>query len=532
MVEELGRSTVGSVRASGFRPIGVDAAYSAFPSVCRFGSGELRLVWRQGSDHVASRDGVIRTSTSADVGRTWTAATTAVSEAGIDLRDPCVSTDGTSTWLTYFKGTAALAAAGCFLRVSTDGGATWGSEIRIDPSQPYAAMCAPVIQVGANLLTAYYGKNAGDTFDSCWLATSADGGATWTRQLVANGPAAGRDYQEPWLVARGSNVWMFLRYGTNTAIGLSVSTDSGATWSAPTSAFDDATGRPSAVWLGTGTMAVVYRRISDKQAVVRTRNAGSGQTAWLPARPTTVQPLIGTIGMQYAHPLEIPGGIICPLGIENSPTSSRIQVGWLSEEAGISPLGDFVPDDETAVAQDVDQLLFAEGFSQANGPLRAPWVVGAGGMQVTNGHAVSTAADNVPDLAWLDLATADVDLEADFWWTVQSGFGLIARVASASTYLMLTPETSGANFRLYKIASGTPTQLAAVAATVYASAWARLRMVLRGSRVQCFLDGQALIRHDLSAADAATFAGQTRHGIKLNAQATGVHRCRRFVARS
>jgi len=516
------------VRASGFRALGVDSAYSAFPSVCQFGGGGLRLVWRQGTDHAAARDGVIRTSTSADNGRTWTAATTAVTDP-TDLRDPCVSTASGTTWLTYFKGTALNAAAGCFLRISTDDGVTWGAEIRIDPSQPYAAICAPVVPVGANVLTAYYGKNPGDTFDSCWLTTSTDGG-TWTRQLVANGPAAGRDYQEPWLVTRGTNVWMFHRYGNTSAIGLCVSADSGVTWSAPTQLFDDTTGRPSAVWLASNTMALVARRISDKQAVLRARTGGAAQTAWLPARPTMVQPASGPIGMTYAHPLEIPGGIICPLGIETSATVSRIHVGWLSEEAGISPLGDLIPDDATAVAQDTDRLLFAEGFSQPNGAPRAPWIVGSGGLQVVNGYAVSTAADNVSDLGWLDLATVDVDLEGDFWWTVQSGYGLIARVVNASTYLLLTPETLGANLRLYKIVSGVATQLAVAAATVYPSAWARLRMVLRANRVQCFLDGQALLRHDLSAGDAITFANQPRHGIKLNAQPGGVHRCRRFVA--
>jgi hypothetical protein len=393
-------------------------------------------------------------------------------------------------------------------------------------------MCAPVITVGASLMTGFYGRNAGDVRDSCWLATSTDGGATWTTQQVANGQADGRDYQEPWLIGRGSTVWMFFRYGNSSAIGLSTSTDSGATWSAPVEAFPDATGRPAAVWLASGTMAVVYRRLSDKQAVVRTRNAGSGQTAWGPARPTTLQPVIGTIGMMYGHPLEIPGGIICPIGVESSTTVSRTHVGWLSEEGSISPLGDLILDDETAVAQDTDQLLFAEGFSQANGNLRAPWVVGAGGVQVSNGFAVSTAADNVVDLAWLDLTTPDVDLEGDFSWTVQSGYGLVARVVSATTYLLLTPETSGANLRLYKIVAGTATQLAVVAATVHATSWARLRMVLRANRIQCFLDGQALIRADLSPADMTTFGTQTRHGFKLNAQVGGLHRCRRFVARS
>jgi hypothetical protein len=469
---------------------------------------------------------------SVDNGRTWAAATTAVSDvAGVDLRDPCISTGGGTTWLTYFKGTAALAAAGCFLRISLDDGVTWGPEVRID-SQPYAAMCAPVIQVGASLMTAYYGRNAGATRDSCWLATSTDGGATWAGQLVADGPASALDFQEPWLVVRGTNVWMFFRHGTNTAIGLSVSADSGVTWSVPAPLFGDTTGRPAAVWLANGTMALVARRISDRQAVVRTRNSGAGQSAWLPARPTMVQPSSGPLGMMYAHPLEIPGGIICPVGIESSSTVSRIHVGWLSEEASMSPLGDLFFDDEAAIAHGVDQLLFAEGFSQADGPLRSPWTVGAGAMQVANGYAVSSSADNVPDVAWIDLATGDIDIEGDFLWTFQSGFGLIARVVNANTYLMLTPESGGVNLRLYKISAGVATQLATVAATVWDSAWARLRMVLRGRRIQCFLDGQALLRHDLSPADMTTFGGQPRHGIKLNAQGTGTHQCRRFVARS
>jgi hypothetical protein len=520
-----------SVRANGFRPLGVDAAYSAFPSVCRFTSGQLRLVWRQGTDHVNARDGDIYTATSVDDGRTWSAAALAVSDT-VDLRDPCVSTDGSTTWLTYFKGTASLAAAGCFIRSSTDDGVSWSGETRVD-SHPYAAMCAPVIQVGANLLTAFYGKSSlSDTFDSCWLATSTDGGATWSHLLVANGPGAGRHYQEPWLITRGSEVWMLFRYGTNSAIGASVSTDGGATWSAPTQLFDDATGRPSSVWLGTGTMAVVARQISTKQAIVRSRDVGTSTTAWLPPRPTMVQPSSGPIGMMYAHPLEIPGGVICPVGIETSGTVSRIHIGWLGDEGGVSPLGDLIPDDRTAVANGTDQLLFAEGFSQANGTLREPWVLSPSlGVQASNGYGVAATVNNVPDLAWVDLAAADVELEGEFSFTGQAGFGLIARVVNATTYLLLTVETNGTAVRLYKIISGAATQLAVLSTTLNQSSFTRLRMIVRGNVVQCFTNDSPSFVHVLAGTDATTFAGQPRHGIKLNPLG-GVHRCRRFVAKS
>jgi BNR repeat-like domain len=524
---------MGSVRASGFRALGVDTAYAAFPSVCRFAGGQLRLVWRQGTDHASTRDGKVYTATSSDTGRTWGAASIAVTDT-VDLRDPCISTAGGTTWLTYFKGTNALPAAGAFLRVSTDDGVTWGSEVRID-SQAYAAICAPVVQLGSTLLAAYYGKNAvSDAFDSCWLASSTDGGATWTRQLVANGLTAGRDYQEPWLIARGTQVWMFFRYGGASAIGAATSTDSGATWSAPTQFFDDATGRPAAVWLSNGNMAVVSRRISDKQAVVRSRVAGSATTAWLPPRPTMIQPASGPIGMLYAHPLEIPGGIICPVGIESSNTVGRIHVGWLADEGGLSPLGDLIPDDRTAVADGLDQVLVAEGFSQANGNLRAPWVVGAGGVQANNGYAVSTAADGVVDLAWQDMGTADVELEGEFSYTGNAGYGLIARVVAANTYLLYTFESSGSAVRLYKIISGIATLVTngSFATIINPSAWTKLRMVVRGNIVQCFINGWPTIGNELTGSDATLFAGQARHGIKLNAAPGGVHRCRRFIARS
>lgn len=521
------------VHARVSRAVGVDSAYSAFPSVCRFPSGVLRLVWRQGSNHAAARDGVVRTSVSTDGGLSWGTPSTALAAAGFDLRDPCVATSGGVTWLTYFKGTASLPAAGAFVRGSLDDGVTWSAEVRID-AQPYAAICAPVVDLGGGtVVTAYYGRDTGDAVDSCWLATSADSGATWTRRLVADGPAFGQHFQEPWVVARGSDLCMFFRYGTHSAIGVCTSADAGLTWTPPVPAFPDATGRPAAVWLESGAMAVVYRRISDRQAVVRTRAAGAAVDEWLPARRLGVnQPTAGPIGMQYAHPLVVPDGVFCAVGIEGSATSSRLCTGWLHEGAGISPHGDLFPDEQLTTAADLDGLLVADSFARPDGPLTWPWHVGLGGMRITDGYAVSTTADNAPDLAWQDVGSTDVDLSGDFLWTGQAGYGLLARVVTGNTYLMLTVESSGAALRLYRVNSGTATQIASVAVQVPASTWARLRMELRGARIQCFLNGQALVAHTLTAGEQSDFLGRGSHGIKLNAQGAGVHRCRRFTVRT
>ena len=58
-------------------------------------------------------------------------------------------------------------------------------------------------------------------------------------------------------------------------------------------------------------------------------------------------------------------------------------------------------------------------------------------------------------------------------------------------------------------------------------------MVLRDRVVQGFANGWPLVGYELAlGAEANTFAGQARHGIKLNPAGAGVHRCRRFVAKN
>src|SRR5689334_15287021 len=47
--------------------------HSGFPSVARLANGSLLLVFRQGSDHYAARDGYIRSRRSTDLGATWSA---------------------------------------------------------------------------------------------------------------------------------------------------------------------------------------------------------------------------------------------------------------------------------------------------------------------------------------------------------------------------------------------------------------------------------------------------------------------------
>lgn len=529
-------SGVGKVRPTPVpASIAVDSAYSAFPGAVWYpDTSQLRIVWRQGTDHSTARDGVIKTSVSTDLGRTWATATTALSDgAAPDLRDPSISatTDLATTFLTYFKGSSGLAAAGCFLRTSSDRGVTWGSEVRIDPTQPYAAITAPVVQLADGSLAAvYYGKSGADTFDSCWYATSATG-ASWSVTRVANGQTATTNYQEPWLVISGSTFLIFYRHGASN-IGVLKSTNSGSSWTSPAITIGGATGRPSAVWMSSGTIALQYRRTTDGACCLRTSKTGL-VSAWFPE--TVMFTGAQALTMDYCAPVEVAyGSVYCPSGKEISGSSAKIYSIYLTEGAGITPLGDSIPGGNGAVANDFDFIAFADIFHYQNGTLPAPWITGAGTVVIAEGNLVSGAADNSPDYALVASGVADAWIEADLMWSgSQAGFGIVLHWVDASNFLYYTAETSGTAIRLYKVVAGTPTAVAGPATdALNASVWHRLAISARSNRIQCFANGANTLSYTLTGPEQTTFGASQIHGVKLNPASGGQHSCRKFLIRS
>ena len=298
-------------------------SHSAFPSAARLANGSLLVVYREGPNHYTARDGFILSRTSADLGKTWSAQATVIPAAlGIDYRDPSISTstDGSTLYLTYFKGTASLSAAGSFFRSSTDGGATWTREVRIDPHLASSAITAPAVQLAdGSLVTVHYSKRAGESRDSVWMSRSRDHGATWTTTLLINGESAGRDYQEPYLVRQGADLFLTFRWGHNDSIGSVFSSDSGATWSTPTAAFPG-TGRPSSVWLSDGTI-VVYVRDSAGEFDIRV--TGDRGATWGPARLVQSPPRGGM--STYASFVEVsPGQLFTVMSAQDSTEARSV----------------------------------------------------------------------------------------------------------------------------------------------------------------------------------------------------------------
>lgn len=537
-VDSIGGGMVRAVRPA--RPFGLDTNHSAFPSVCVLLNGEVLLVYRQGTDHVASRDGVIRLSRSLDQGHTWTTPTTIAtgSPAGTDLRDPCVSLsrDGLTVYLSYFKGTAALTAAGVFFRKSTDNGVTWSSEVRID-SLPYSASSAPVVELDTGVLVMpFYGRFGAETWDSVWTSKSNDGGTTWATQVrILNGQTATDHRQEPYIALLGQIAVMGYRHGTATSIGMSVSVDNTANWSGASLKFAG-TGRPNVFWTNDKTVSCVYRSTSyGNDAVIR--SSKDGGTNWTPER--LVDPGRTAAGwMTYSGTDRLTRGInICALAQESSSTSSRLYLTCIGEAGGTTPFG-VIPTDADAAASNLDMVIFGTVFDQVDGALEQPWTIGGGAVTVSNGEVRSSSFDAVADLIRVFTGVNDMTVEADIYnggsASPQSGSAIIFRMIDGATYLMFTIETGGTIARIYKVVGGTPTQIAtqqAMTNTLPFDTYNTYRVHARRLNIMCYLNDKLVIEGQMSGGDWTTFSTGTFAGVKLNSQGDTTHKCRRFIVR-
>lgn len=521
------------------RAFGQDSAHAAFPSVVQLNNGSLVMVYRQGTDHSASRDGVIKITTSTDQGRTWSAPTTALtgSPAGTDLRDPCVSLSrsGTKIYLTYFKGTSVLAAAGVFFRVSTDSGATWGTEVRVD-NLPYAASSAPAIELDTGtIVVPYYGRLGAESWDSCWTNKSTDAGISFpsgNQVRIMNGTTATLHFQEPYVALKGQTAVMAFRYGQSASIGISSSTDNTVNWSAGASKFLGS-GRPTVFWVTNESLVCVYRA-TNGDAVYRTsKDIGAN---WYPERLLDQKP--SSAGwMTYAGADLLSGGAwFCVLSQETSSTLSRVFFTYMGEGGTNTPFG-VIPTDAVAGAANLDTFFYSTNFEQNDGAaLPSPWTIAAGAITVTNGEVASASADNVPDFIRVFVNANDMVVEADIYnggvAPVQTGSAIVFRMINANSYLMFTPETVGANMRIYKVVSGTATALNTTAGALQPNTYNTYRVHVRDHGIWCFINDRLVCEVALSDPDYSTFSSGLYAGIKLNSQGTTTHKCRRFLVRS
>lgn len=313
------RAVAGIALTSAVQPIPTSSRHSAFPGMTKAPDGTLKLVWRGASDHETARDGSIKMATSRDGGLTYTGETTILS--GRDYRDPSTSYIDGSRYLTYFTGSAANSAEGAWVMRDN------GTPVRVDGGLPWAAISAPVVKLpDGRLATAFYGRKAGESLATAWIAYSTDSGVSWSTNRIIN---SGIATPEPWLVVDGGQVHMFARWGGD-AITVRSSPDSGKTWGAVRVVVTDCTGRPTTIATQAGTLVMICRGPLSSGNHAKVVYSLNHAATWN-VGPTVLAAPAGSIGMTYAAMWEARGVIHIVVGMQQTDGSSALYGGYLAE---------------------------------------------------------------------------------------------------------------------------------------------------------------------------------------------------------
>lgn len=299
--------------------------HNGFPCLCRQSNGRLILVWRRGTNHYQSRDGVVMMATSDNDGAVWIPAKDPIRKYP-DYRDPnMVELDGVLN-LTWFGANVQNEAMGAGIQRDW-----WDYSIRIDPpNNPNGAITAPLVKLPSGQYgAAFYGKQPGDPLYTCFMGWSNDNGWSWTTNRIINMIGQGIATTEPYLVVGSSIIHMFFRWGNN-AIGVRSSTNSGisGSWGEPRITLNNATGRPTTIMTASGRFVMIYRDASNGDAIL----AHSTDLINWTKSVLLMAPSGGM--MTYASMVEIsPLVLYVVCGMENANSTSQLWGGYVSVPA-------------------------------------------------------------------------------------------------------------------------------------------------------------------------------------------------------
>jgi hypothetical protein len=243
--------------------------------IARDARGRLHAVWLAFDGPAAPETHMmIAYATSADDGQTWSAPRAVhdpkdcPDEQPGCLDKPMIAIGKDTIYVAY--ATEAEGREGLRLRASTDGGATWGDSVAVMPAS-YGELAVDgrtLYAVGVD------GSPRGGAFgavgQTITLATSADGGATWSapRAVSGDGESIPFFFVNPGVEVDAARHHIYVSYARGAAdaawdIVLATSSDGGATWTrtvvnddghcaahmVPSIALDAKTGRVHVTWL-------------------------------------------------------------------------------------------------------------------------------------------------------------------------------------------------------------------------------------------------------------------------------------------
>jgi hypothetical protein len=302
-----------------------DGLHHAFPHVAKMSDGRLLAVWRCGSGHL-SPGGTLRSSMSADAGRSWSPSSE-VLRAPHDARDPCLTplSDGRVA-LSWFD-LDGRRSTGVRVAFSEDNGETFPQVADLPHVwELWTAVSAPVVEMpGRALLLPVYGRHDSHRTDAA-LVASTDGGLTWeVRSRIATGEELQDGLTEPWVVLHSDGQLTCLLRTESGVLRRSVSVDEGRTWSRAETAFRSSSRAP---WLqfGDDRSVAMHRSVTSRAAVVRTST--DHWVTWSDETP------IDTEGTNtYAGMVELPSHQLCAVWSMESQDGrvGRVVAGILTD---------------------------------------------------------------------------------------------------------------------------------------------------------------------------------------------------------
>ena len=371
--------------------ISAGGAYRAFPGLAELPDGRLLTVYRSGTDHASTQDGVVVMRTSPDGGASWSGETTVYDSTTLDVRDPNVVLLGSTLLVTFFTWDGASAYV-IRTTTSSDWGRSWSQPATVTDSftSTRAVTGAVVRLANGDLLMPIYGRNTSDAFDTAAILRSTDNGATWGSQVtIGSGPSDLRHYQEPCLaVLTGGTVVALMRSDTSETVWRSASTDNGSTWGAPTDEFSGG-GRPSQLLLTSGSLVCFYRSKAPGAKAAYRVSTDSGVT-W-----GSEQPLDSATGvMEYGWAVQLAtGSVVAVYALESSGTVSDMFARRLLAE--IAPHNLLIDYDASNLANRV--------YVQGGTPTGSGFFQDDDAISAANG-LVRTVVVNVPECETAALA--------------------------------------------------------------------------------------------------------------------------------
>ena len=302
----------------------------------------LHLVYRQGTDHTTTSDGVLKYRRSYDLGQTWEAAST--------LEDPAGSNDVRDPWIVYLS-TGRLVIGWVndpddvptrtiWTKYSDDLGQTWSTKVQVTDhgyNNAPAWTSQPIEMPDGTIIVGTFGyKDSGDTNWSSGMVTSTDHGATFgSPVIIADGQTDGRAYAEPTIRRMSTDGTLVAIYHTLSTFYRSTSTDGGATWSAAASILT-AGGRPDFIEFYPGALFMFCRDNGTNNDPRYTTSWDAGAT-WETLAATDGA---STKNSEYGAPVLLAPGILALVyGEEQSSTDSDLFLRYFYNGYGPDVLG-------------------------------------------------------------------------------------------------------------------------------------------------------------------------------------------------